>query len=47
MSKRAREVTPPEVNVQLMTTASDTWYVVVNQKLGTFQVLVHIVTVNC
>ena len=46
MSKRAREV---HINVQLTTTVSNTWlscYLVIDQTLGTLQVLVHIVTVT-
>ena len=42
--------TPPEVNVQSTTTASDTWlsrYLIVDWTLGTLHLLLHIVTVNC
>ena len=50
MNKHAWKSTPhPEVNVRSTTTASDTWlscYLVVDQTLGTLQVLVHIVTIN-
>ena len=46
MSKHTREV---HINVQLTTTVSNTWlfcYLVIDQTLGTLQVLVHIVTIN-